>query len=597
MPPAGRRLDAILLTLVSLSASCCGARDARAACEEFPVVAGRCVDAHLESDPQGDAVCACPVVIPDDPFCTPPDPRAPLSATCVTAADPGHQVFGSYPDLSSLPAGECPSAGDWSLFGPAVAPSGQVELAADDLAYVEPAFSPDSTLFAAWIHTGTDTVGTVAGCQRGADPGWVAEGVLGTLTAPFLRWGSATGEERTLYVVADDVFRVTLSDTPQMVLVGQDPAQPAVVLRDVALVARSEDGSLAIGDYDVSFRDLGGGQHEDAYLAFMSALAAWPWPVYLESGIYLSDLTDCDPGCAAQADMRFCCRTAFIADGDTEEPGLPTNPALTADGRWLAFNRFTSWDECPLCAQVHVLKNPFEDAAVMAAACVQDGDHDGFHQPIDCSALTMAGGAFDDSRCPNYHCCDQTGIDCGTCVTIGERTGETPQCDYDPDGLRERNYLAFFDLDDTTFLAFRSADLMGDQQQDLHIYEVGLDGDGAFRIPADDAGYPRVIEVAGFSGSDGTLFGPAPYRKVFDPGENPCGDDDDSGDDDSADPADDDDSADPADDDDADDGRRRLPGCACTSTAGRTPAAAWIGALALLAALRLGARSRRRPRG
>jgi hypothetical protein len=127
------------------------------------------------------------------------------------------------------------------------------------------------------------------------------------------------------------------------------------------------------------------------------------------------------------------------------------------------------------------------------------------------------------------------------------------------DGLRERNYLAFFELDDTRYLSFRSTDLMGDQQQDMHIYEVGTAPDGEFVVPTEDAGYPQVVPVAGFPGSDLTLFGPAPFRTLFEPGEDPCeaGDDDDdsAGDDDDA-----------TDDDDDDTGIPPGPGCRCRSS-------------------------------
>ena len=252
----------------------------------------------------------------------------------------------------------------------------------------------------------------------------------------------------------------------------------------------------------------------------MSGQDASYFPLYVEAAIYLTDLSDCSASCTEE--QRFCCRTAFLAQGDSDNADIPTNPGISDDGSLLAFNRFTSTrEQCPewaLCAQEHVLKNPFLDDDLFAAHCVEDAAHDGFVAAIDCSDLLNSGGRFDDQKCPDHRCCGEDGVDCSSCITIGEQPEVANACASEGEGVRERNYVLFFENEGSTWLAFRSVDLLDDLQAELHAYRIGFDDQGDFVYQGEDA--VLRIPLANFEGAAMDDFGPGPWRRR--PGEAAC---------------------------------------------------------------------------
>ncbi len=496
--------------------------DAPASCATFDFVLkdGACQDVPLAADPGGPTVCACPVTLEGAPHCTPPDPRAPLAAVFVRADDPDHLHFGTYPDMDSVEG--CLTDGDWDPFGALPAGNGALDITLDggeERQWIEPTPTPDSEWFALFDRITPNQLHhlTLAGCSQGDDDGWIAERLFQPVTAPFVRWGASSDPYRELYLMSDDFYRVTLRGDVQDV-VTDDGTAPALVLEDLHWLAASEEGNLAIGDFDVSY-EAGG---TDQYAVFLSALDASLIPLYVRGGIYVTDLADCQPGCGASAGTKYCCKTAFLVDGDLDNPDTPTNPAISPDGSLLSYNRFTSdMAECPLglCAEVHVVKNPFAHAGIWTEYCVEDATRDGFGEAVDCSALMMTDGLFDDDKCPDYHCCDD-GADCSHCATIGESPDEVMSCSGTADGVRERNYIAFFSVGESVYLAFRSTDILGGNQVDMHVLSVGLDGSGDLVVPDDDDGYPKVFDMAAPSASDLTNFATGPYHKT--PGTDPC---------------------------------------------------------------------------
>ncbi len=493
---------------------------------DFLLMDDACQDVPLASDPTGPTVCACAVTqaSPGAPFCTPPDPRAPLAATWHPTADPDHIHFGTWPDVSGL-AG-CPTDGDWSWFGDSFAGSGALDVdlgAGEERIWLEPTPTPDSAWYALFDRITPNSLHhlTLVGCeQAGGDPGWLAERVVQPVTTPFVRWGARVGDWRDLYLMSDDWYRITLAATTQQVLT-DDGEATALVFKDLDWLAASEAGNLAFGDFDLSY-ETAGNVTTDRYAVTLSALDATLIPLYVEGAIYVTDLADCQADCDADSGLAHCCRTALLVYGNSDNPDIPTNPALSHDGALIAYNRFTSdFEQCPLglCAEVHVLKNPYAHTDVWTSYCDSSGIHDGFTEAVDCTALMMDGDLFDDGKCPDYHCCDD-GADCSDCVTIGEAPDESMACSGTADGVRERNYIAFFDIEDSTYLAFRSTDMLVNSQVDFQVFSVSLDGSGNLVVPDDDEGYPRVWDVAGPWFWDRSDAATGPYRKL--PDHDPC---------------------------------------------------------------------------
>ena len=491
---------------------------------------GACRDAPLAENPQGPRGCSCGVQGAEEgqPFCTRPDRRAMLSFAFLSVQEPTLAQYGVFPNLDGSEG--CPQAGDFSSFTRPPLPSGSLPLDMGDgehRVWIEPTPSPDGEWFAIFDNTTATTIHniTLVGCADEQNPGWLAEKLFYPITAPFARWGAALGDRRVLYVMADDFYRITMDHDVRDVITAQGP-QKALLLRDIQWLAASAPGPLAIGDFDVTYEQMGS-RYRDHYAVFMSALEASPAPRYVKTGIYLMDLTDCMPGCNADTGLQYCCKTALLFVGDTDHPDVPTNPTLSPDGSLVAFNRFTSTvEECPskgLCAVVHVLKNPFEFSALWQSQCLEDQENDGFSAPVDCRGLMMTAERFDDRLCPNYHCCDD-GEDCSTCVTIGVGGGDTFTCSGEPDGVRERNYLAFFQMSGALYLAFRSTDLIGDLSEELHVYPVTRASDGGFAVPENQSpGPPYSWVLAGPSGHDLRMFGVGPIHQFPLGDEELCG--------------------------------------------------------------------------
>jgi len=486
---------------------------------DFILMDGACQDAPLATDPGGPTVCACPVATDAAAYCTPPDPRAPLASVFIRADDPDHLHFGTYPDMSSVDG--CLSDGDWSPFDGIPASNGVMDMdvgGGEDRQWIEPTPTPDSVWFALFDRIAPNQLHhlTLVGCEEGN--GWLAERLIQPVTSPFVRWGADTEPYRQLYLMSDDFYRVTLAADVQDV-VTDDGVMPALLFKEIQWLAASEAGNLAMGDFDVSYVDGGA---VDEYAVFLSALEARLIPLYVRGGIYVTDLSDCVEGCDASSGLKYCCKTAFLVEGDLDNPDTPTNPALAPDGSLISYNRFTSdMGECPLglCAEVHVLKNPLAHTDLYTEFCAEDATHDGFTDAVDCTSLMMTGGLFDDDKCPDYHCCDD-GADCSRCTTIGESPGEVMGCSGTADGVRERNYIAFFEVEDSLYLGFRSTDILGANQVDMHVLRVELDGSGDLVVPDDDDGYPMVFDMAGLWMWDLTNFATGPYRKI--PDEDPC---------------------------------------------------------------------------
>lgn len=517
-------LALLALLLVACSACADGCIPVNV-CHQLPAVTDACAP-HLlagESEP----VCACPVTVPEgDPICVLPDQRAPISMSWWSEDEPETYHLGTWPDLSGLEARACPSADDLVALGGGAQSVGSVpvQVAGDkERDWVELTFSPSGDMAGIYERQAPGYVqaGTLVRCADADDPGWMVETFLQTVTSPFLRWGVAEGATRQLYLMMDDFYRVTVGSEVQLArptLGGEE--RPVMVIQGAELLSRSEQGSLAFGDLDVSFDTDTAGAPRDRYAIYMSGTDASYFPLYVEAAIYVTDLADCAEECTDE--MRFCCRTAFLDQGDSDYPDIPTNPGISDDGSLLAFNRFTSTKEqCPdwaLCAQEHVLKNPLFDAEVFADHCLQDADHDGFVAPIDCSDLLTTGGRFDDDKCPDHRCCGDPGVDCSTCITIGEQPAVDNACATEGEGVRERNYVFFFELEGDTWVGFRSADLLGDLSEELHAYRLGFDDDGAFQAQGDDA----VIQLLLGRGEGTPMadFGPGPWRRL--PGEAAC---------------------------------------------------------------------------
>ena len=503
-----RLLVSLLLSLALLGC------DRWQACRDLPTASGVCGGYKLADDPDGPWLCACPVEQAESgsPVCESPDPRALLAAAWVADEDPDRYHFGTWPDLSGLDEAACPQVEDMQQQVASFDDDGSLTVTIDNRhehQWVEPTPSPDGAFFAMFVHlsAGWRHYASLAACGEG---GWLLERFLGPLTAPFVRWGVQAGEQRHLYVVDDDLFRVTVGTTLQTVTDGNEANWQAVTVERAELLARSEKGKLAIGDFDVLFDEDESGVERDRYAVFMSGLDASWIPLYVEAGIYVMDLTDCRADCEQDEDLQFCCRTAFLVDGNSDNPDIPTNPSFSPDGSLLVFNRFTSsMDDCPLglCAQEHVLRNPLADPELFAAWCTEDDGRDGFHQPIDCSALVMEGGRWSAARCPDWQCCSQ-GADCANCLSIGEAPGVVAACELDPEGVRERNYEAFFQLEDRLFLSFRSQDLLGDEEQEYHIYEI-QDADGRLAV----VDLPIGALVANGEGTAFSKFGTGPWHR------------------------------------------------------------------------------------
>jgi hypothetical protein len=494
-------------------------------CHDLPAVTSACGSFVLEG--QEEPVCGCPVSVPETPVCSLPDPRAPISLSWWEVDDPETYQLGAWPDLRSLAEGACPTVEELVALGQSAEPTGSLPIPVEgnkERDWVELTFSPDGAMVGLYerLAPGYVQAGSVARCAEGEEPGWVVERFLETVTSPFLRWGVASGDTRQVYLMMDDFWRVTLRAEPQL---GRPPLggeeRELMVIEDIELLARSEAGSLAFGDLDVSFDLDELGAPRDRYAVYMSGIDASYFPLYVEAAIYLTDLTDCAAECTD--DMRFCCRTLFLDQGDSDYPDIPTNPGLSDDGALVAFNRFTSTKEqCPdwaLCAQEHVLKNPFEHPELMEAHCVEDAEHDGFHDAMDCSDLLTTGGRFDDDKCPDHRCCDDDGVDCSRCITIGEQPEVANACASEGEGVRERNYVVFFELEGATWVGFRSAGLLGDLSEELHAYRVGFDEQGDFAPQGEDGAFQLLL-----TGGDELPmadFGPGPWRRL--PGELACG--------------------------------------------------------------------------
>ncbi len=512
------------LILVTCSACADGCVNANP-CASLPAVTSDCRSYVLsgESDP----VCGCPVTVAEgEPFCAAPDARAPISMSWWDEDDPEVYHLGTWPDLGSLEDSACPAAQDLEDLGYEAASVGSLPIPVPgnkERDWVELTFSPSGDMAAIYERQAPGYVqaGTLLRCEEGADPGWMVETFLDKVTSPFVRWGVAEGDTRQIYLMLEDFYRLTLRVEPSAAtppLGGREVS--VMVIEQAELLARSEEGALAFGDLDVSFDTDDQGTPRDRFAIYMSGTDASYVPLFVEAAIYVKDLTDCVADCTD--DMQFCCRTAFLALGDSDYPDTPTNPGISDDGSLLAFNRFTSTrEQCPewaLCAQEHVLKNPLYDADVFAAHCVEDEDHDGFHVPIDCSDLLNSGGRFDDDKCPDHLCCGDDGVDCSTCITIGAQPEVDNACGSEGEGVRERNYVVFFELDGASWVGFRSADLLGDTSEELHLYRLAFDEDGGFQRVDDDG----IIKLLLGRGEDTVMgdFGPGPWRRL--PGEAVC---------------------------------------------------------------------------
>jgi len=441
-------------------------------------------------------------------------------------ADPETYQLGTWPDLSSLDDQTCPNQADLAVLGGEAAPAGSLPMSVErnrERDWVELTFSPGGDLAVLYERhaPGYVRAGSLLRCASGDDPGWMVETFLQTVTSPFVRWGVAEGDARQIYLMLDDFYRVTIGVEPVLArppLGGEE--RPVIVIEQAELLARSEAGSLAFGDLDVGFDLDEQGAPRDRWAMYMSGLDASYVPLYVESAMYVTDLADCADDCTE--DMAFCCRTALLTIGDSDHPDTPTNPGISDDGHLLAFNRFTSTrEQCPewaLCAQEHVLFNPLDDPDLFAAHCVEDAEHDGFEAPIDCTDLLGSAGRFDDVACPDHSCCGEDGVDCSRCITIGAQPEVANACGSEGEGVRERNYVVFFELDGATWVGFRSADLLGDQSEELHLYRLGFDDDGAFASIDDD----DVIKLLLGRGDETAMgdFGPGPWRRL--PGHAAC---------------------------------------------------------------------------
>jgi hypothetical protein len=494
-------------------------------CRQLPAVTDACGAFVPTGETQ--AVCGCPVTLPEgEPFCTVPDGRAPISMSWWDEDDPETYHIGTWPDLGSLPATTCPTSEDLVELGLGSSSSGSLPVSVDgnrDRDWVELTFSPSGDMAAIYERRSPGYVqaGTLLRCAEGDDPGWMVETFLETVTSPFIRWGVAQGDTRQIYLMLDDFYRLSLRVEPVQARPAAGGGEQAVmVIEQAELLARSEAGALAFGDLDVGFDLDEGGAPVDRYAVYMSGMDASYFPLYVEAAIYVTDLADCAAECTE--DMAFCCRTAFLTQGDSDHPDTPTNPGISEDGALLAFNRFTSTKEqCPdwaLCAQEHVLRNPLHDPAVFAAHCVQDDEHDGFHAAIDCADLLETGGRFDDDKCPDHACCGEGGVDCSSCITIGAQPEVDNACAGEGEGVRERNYVFFFELDGATWVGFRSADLLQDSSEELHLYRLDLEADGGFASIEQD-GVIKLLLGRG-EGLDKGDFGPGPWRRL--PGDAIC---------------------------------------------------------------------------
>lgn len=494
-------------------------------CNQLPAVTDACGPYVPAGETQ--AVCGCPVVVPEgEPFCSPPDARAPISMAWWDEDDPETYQLGTWPDLSSLPAASCPTAEDLRELGYLAASAGSLPVSVEankDRDWVELTYSPGGDMAAIYERRSPGYVqaGTLLRCAEGEDPGWMVETFLETVTSPFIRWGVAEGDTRQIYLMLDDFYRLTLRVDPVQARPAAGGEEvPVVIIEAAELLARSEAGALAFGDLDVSFDVDDQGAPVDRYAIYMSGMDASYFPLFVEAAMYVTDLGDCAEECTD--DMAFCCRTAFLTQGDSDHPDTPTNPGISDDGTLLAFNRFTSTKEqCPdwaLCAQEHVLKNPLHDPEVFAAHCVEDAEHDGFHAAIDCGDLLESGGRFDDDKCPDHACCGDDGVDCSSCITIGAQPEVDNACASEGEGVRERNYVFFFELDGASWVGFRSADLLGDSSEELHLYRLGFEADGGFASMGDDAVIKLLLGRG--DGLEMGDFGPGPWRRL--PGEAAC---------------------------------------------------------------------------
>jgi len=498
------------IALAALLSGCIGGCPAHDACDALPSITAACGSWILEG---GEEICGCPVTVvaAEEPVCTPPDPGALMSMSWLATDAPEDYLLGTWPATS------CPTPEE--LTGPPTA-LGSLPLAVGNAErdWLELTWSPDGAFAILYERLAPGYVrgATLARCSTADEPGWLVERFVDPATSPFIRWGSLAGDRRHLYVMADDMYRLSIDTTVRRATAARGLRREAdiVVLESAELLARSEQGALAFGDFDVSFEATGDGV-VDRYAVLLSALEARQNPLFAAGAIYAMDLQDCRQDCG---DARFCCRTALLVQGDTDYPDIPTNPGLSDDGALIALNRFTtSREDCPewgLCAQEHVLRNPLADPALLAARCLEDATRDGFIDAIDCRPLLASGERFDEALCPDHRCCGQDDQDCSTCVTIGARAGQASPCG-ESEGVRERNYVLFFELDGSTWLGFRSTDLIGDLQSELHLYRVAFSeaGFGPFEETV-------KLPLAGFAGAALEDFGPGPWRRT--PAEPVC---------------------------------------------------------------------------
>jgi hypothetical protein len=210
---------------------------------------------------------------------------------------------------------------------------------------------------------------------------------------------------------------------------------------------------------------------------------------------------------------------------------------LSRNGAYLTFNRFKQKTGDNRASQYYVMKNPLASAALLANCTAETGEgvgkKNGYDEAIDCRSLLMNPTStedwdFDHQKCPNYRCCGTQGVDCATCTAIGATNEDdalglacADQAD-SVDGFTARNWVTFFNIGQSTYLAFASARIMDQLQRDIDIYKIGVDGNGAFRPDGEPLTRIGVASSTNSMLNKNYTLVVSPYRKGFEASDDPC---------------------------------------------------------------------------
>ena len=347
---------------------------------------------------------------------------------------------------------------------------------------------PDWTLDAAYALVGNSQVTespakTFLGIykpQEGADLGWRLRNVVSGWTNVLTTWGGETsGTTRTIFGPSSGYHKLTWNLEPRVAQTGET----IVTLDTVELLGKKPTNGNFADSSTVSLYD---GGWAPAYLTAM-------YNEHLVTGptqILVTDLQDCK-GSMGWSDL-FLCKTALLFEYDwaTYPFGLPTNPALSEDGKLVSFHRDGAeyWWIIPVNSPLHVLKNPFEWG--LLASCDQTGSKDGYQEPIDCTGLLQTTGSYDwTGKCPGYACCDEPGITCDYCVTLGAYETE---CGPETEPNTGRNDVVFYEQEGEQYAAIVELAWPA-QGADHHVavWKLELDGGDLF---TDWPGYPARIQ-------------------------------------------------------------------------------------------------------